>query len=153
MSGPVQTTYSFKDLTGVLSNPLMGEPLQLVGGNIGLGTLTVRMLTTRTEHEVGTDGVVLASYVAGANAEVTIEVQQTSDLHHALLDLYNLLTTAADGGDISNWLSTIISLRTILDGSGHFLSGVSFQKIPDKPYAAKGQNVTWTLMAASAVNQ
>ena len=151
--GTVQITYSFKDLVGVLSNPLMGAPLQIVGGNIGLGTISIRMLTQRTEHEVGTDGVVLASYVSGQNAEITIEVQQTSALHHALLDLYNLLTTAADGGDISNWLATVISLRTILDGSGHNLSGVSFQKIPDKPYAAKGQNVTWVLMAASAVNQ
>lgn len=151
--GTVQTTYSFKDLTGVLNNPLLDSPYQIVGGNIGNGSLTIRMLTTRTEHEVAADGAVMPSYVAGQNAEITIEVQQTSQLHHALLALYNLLTTAADGGDISNWASTAISLRTILDGAGHFLSGVSFQKIPDKPYAAKGQNVAWILMAASAVNQ
>lgn len=153
MPGAVQTTYSFKDLTGVLTNPLLGAPLQLVGGNIGLGTLTIRMLTQRTEFETGTDGVVLPSYVAGDSAEITIEVQQTSALHHALLDLWNLLTTAASGGDVSNSFSTFIRLRTILDGSVHTLSGVGFQKTPDKPYAAKGQNVTWTLMAASAVNQ
>lgn len=150
---PVQTTYSFKDLTGVLINPMLSAPLQLVGGNIGLGTITIRMLTQRTEFETGADGVVMPSYVPGQSGEVTIEVQQTSELHHVLLDLFNLISTAADGGDVSNAFSTIISLRTILDGSGHFLSGVGFQKVPDKPYAAKGQNVTWTLMAASVVNQ
>lgn len=150
---PVQTTYSFKDLVGVLDNPLLDSPLQLVGGNIGLGTITIRMLTQRAEMDTGADGVVMPSYVAGDSAEITIEVQQTSDLHHALLDLYNLLATAANHGDVSNTFSTVISLRTILDGAGHRLSGVFFQKVPDKPYAPKGQNVTWTLMAASAVNQ
>jgi hypothetical protein len=150
---PVQTTYSFKDLTGVLVNPVLAAAFQLVGGNIGTGQISVRMLTARTEHEVAADGVVMPSYIAGDNAEVTIEVQQTSSLHHALLDLYNALLVAANGGDVSNWAGTTISLRTALDGSGHYLSGVSFQKIPDKPYAARGQNVTWTLMAANCVNQ
>lgn len=153
MPGGVQTTYSFKDLVGVLNNPLLATPLQLVGGGIGLGTLTIRMITQRTEHEVGTDGVVMPSYIAGSNAELTIEIQQTSFLHHALLGLYNTLRTAADSGSVSAWASTTISLRTILDGAGHYLTGVSFQKIPDKPYAAKGQNVTWILMAAHAENQ
>lgn len=150
---PTGTTYSFKDLTGVLTNPLLAAPVQLVGGAIGVGTITIRMLTQRTEHEVGSDGVVMPSYVAGNNAEVSIEIQQTSSLHHALLDLYNLLRSTSDGGDVAVWASTSISLRTILDGSGHLLTGVSFQKIPDKAYAAKGQNVTWVLMAASAENQ
>jgi hypothetical protein len=153
MSGPVSTTYSFKDLVGVLTSPLLSSPLQLVGGFIGLGTITIRMLTQRTELETGADGAVMPTYAAGDSAEVTIEVQQTSELHHALLALYNQLITAANGGDVSNWAAQYISFRTILDGSGHYLSGVSFQKTPDKPYAAKGQNVTWTLISASAVNQ
>lgn len=145
-------TYLFKDLTGVMVNPLLPIPFQIVGGNIGLGTITIRMLTQRTEHEVGTDGVVMPSYIAGANAEITIEIQQTSSLHHALLGLYNALVTAADNGGGNFWAATTVSLRTILDGSGHLLTGVSFQKIPDKVYASKGQNTTWILMAASAVN-
>ena len=149
----VQTTYSFRDLVGVLNNPLMDGPLQIAGGNFGLGTITIRMLTTRTEHEVGTDGVVMPSYIAGDNAEITIEMQQTSALHHSLLDLFNLMITAANNGDVSGWATTVLSLRTILDGSGHLLSGISFQKTPDKPYAARGQNVTWVLMAAYCVNQ
>jgi hypothetical protein len=152
MAGPVQTTYSFKDLSGVLNNPLLGQPFQIVGGNIGTGQISIRMLTQRTEFETAADGVVMPSYVAGASGEATIEVQQTSELHHALLDLYNQLITAADSGDVSNWSSTSLTFRTVLDGSYHTLSGVSFQKTPDKPYAAKGQNITWTLMAAQIVN-
>ena len=151
---PVQTTYSFKDLTGVLACPMfLPVPFPIVGGNIGNGTITIKMITQRTEHDTAADGTVMPSYVPGQSAEVTIEVQQTSQFHHALLDLYNLLSTAADGGAIAAWASMILSLRTVLDGSGHFLSGVSFQKIPDKLYASKGGMLTWVLMAASAVNQ
>lgn len=153
MAGSVGNTYAFKDLTGVLSNPIMGSPLQLVGGNIGLGEITIKYLTQRTELETGTDGVVMPSYVAGDSAEVTIQVQQTSPLHHALLALYNAIVTANNGGDLSFAFATVISLRTILDGSGHLLSGCFFSKIPDKAYAAKGQNVTWTIMASQAVSQ
>jgi hypothetical protein len=149
MIGQVQTTYSFKDLVGVLTSPLLGAPLQLVGGNIGNGEISIRMTTNRTEHETGTDGTVMPSYVAGDAGEITIQLQQTSRLHHALVSLFNQAITASNIGDISNWASMQISLRTIYDGSGHDLYGVSFQKIPDKPYAARGQNVTWTLMAAN----
>jgi hypothetical protein len=151
---PISTTYSFRDLSGVLNNPLLDAPYQIVGGNIGNGQMIVRMLTQRTEHEVAADGTVMPSYIAGANGELSIEVQQTSALHHQLLDLYNLLVTAADGNnDISNWAATTISLRALYDGSGHYMAGVSFQKIPDKPYAAKGQNITWVLMCALVTNQ
>jgi hypothetical protein len=150
---PVQVSYSFKDLTGVLVHPLMASAFPIVGGNIGNGALTIRMLTERTEHDVAADGVVMPSYIAGKNAEVTIEMQQTSELHHSLLDLFNSVELAADNGDVSQWAAITMSLRTTLDGSGHFLSGGSFLKIPDKPYAARGQMVVWTLRFANAINQ
>ena len=150
---PVQVTYSFKALTGVLINPVLGAAIQLSGGNIGNGNLTVEMATERTTHQVGNDGTIMPSYKAGDNGTITIEMQQTSSLHHSLVALFNSLKTSADSGDVSNWASTTISLRTTNDGSGHLCKGVSFQKIPPKPYAADGQNVTWVLMAASITNQ
>jgi len=153
MFNAVQTTYAFKDLTGVLDAPSLGGPFQLAGGNIGVGTITIRMLTQRTEHEVAADGVVMPSYIAGNNAEITIEMQQTSQLHHILLGLYNAVSMEADAGDIGNWAGMTLAFRTILDGSSHVFGGVSFQKVPDKPYASKGGNVNWILMAASAINQ
>ena len=152
-AGSVNATYSFKDLVGVLSNPALAAPYQIVGGNIGNGQITIRMLTQRTEHEVGLDGTVMPSYISGSNGEITIEVQQTSALHHALLALYNTLATAADNDQLANWAAITINLRTVLDGSAHILTGCSFQKIADKPYAAKGQHITWTLLAANVVNQ
>jgi hypothetical protein len=94
----------------------------------------------------------MPSYLAGNNGTCTIEVQQTSALHHALLGLYNLSVTAADKGDVTGWAATVISFRTQLDGSTHVLSGVSFNKIPDKPYHASGSRVSWELMACNIVN-
>lgn len=149
----IGTTYSFKDLVGVLDSPLLGTPLQLVGGNIGLGTLTIKMLTQRTEFDTGADGSVMPSYVAGDSGECTLEVQQTSALHHALIALSNAINTANNAGDLTNAFSMSIHFRTILDGSSHQLNAVGFQKVPDKPYGAKGQMVTWVLMATQVINQ
>jgi hypothetical protein len=148
----IGVTYSFKDLTGVLTNPVFSTTILLTGGNVGLGQLTITMATERTVHDVAADGTVMGSYVAGDNGAIDLEIQQTSPLHHALLDLYNLAVAAANADDVSGWLATVITLRTILDGSTHVLTGVSFGKIPDKPYQASGQRVRWALMVANSIN-
>jgi hypothetical protein len=142
-------TYSFKSLVGVLKNSIVGVVIPLTGGNIGLGGITIRMTTSRTVHDVAADGTVMPSYVAGANGEVDIEVQETSILHKALLTLYNALVLQADLDDILGWAATSISFALLIDGSVHTLTGVSFDKIPDKPYQAAGQKMTWKLLAAS----
>jgi hypothetical protein len=136
-------------LVGVLKNSIVGVVIPLTGGNIGLGGITIRMTTSRTVHDVAADGTVMPSYVAGANGEVDIEVQETSILHKALLTLYNVLVLQADLDDILGWAATSISFALLIDGSVHTLTGVSFDKIPDKPYQAAGQKITWKLMAAS----
>jgi hypothetical protein len=148
----IGTTYSFKDLTGVITNTQFGFTILLSGGNVGFGELTITMTTERTTHDVAADGTVMPSYLAGDNGAVAISVQQTSGLHHQLLSLYNLCVLAANNDDVSAWASTVISFRTILDGSIHVLTGVSFGKIPDKPYHASGQKITWNLMAANVQN-
>lgn len=149
----VGVTYSFKDLVGALTNTVFGVAFSLSGGNVGFGQLTITMATERTSHDTAADGTVMPSYIAGNSGELSIEVQQTSPLHHLLLDLYNLCTTAADNDDVSGWASTTLAFRTLLDGSSHIATGVSFAKVPDKPYQAQGQRVTWRMMAANVINQ
>ena len=144
-------TYSFKSLVGVLRNSIVGVTVPLTGGNIGLGGITIRMSTARTAQDVAADGTVMPSYIAGANGEVDIEVQETSILHKALLTLYNTLVLQADGSDILGWAATSISFALLIDGSVHTLTGVSFERIPDKPYQAAGQKITWKLMCANSV--
>ena len=145
-------TYSFKDLTGVLTNPVFGVSIPLTGGNIGMGSITIAMTTERTVHDVSADGTVMGSYIAGNNGTIDIEVQQTSTIHHQLLALYNQAIIAANNEDVSGWMATNISFRAILDGSVHILSGVSFGKIPDKPYQAAGQKIRWALLAADSIS-
>lgn len=146
-------TYSFKSLVGVLTNSVFGVTIPLTGGNIGVGSITVRMSTTRTTHDVAADGTVMPSYIAGANGEVDVTVQETSAIHSKLLSLYNLCILAADNDDVSGWAATSIAFTFLIDGTSHTLSGVSFDKIPDKPYEANGQKMTWKLLAADIVNQ
>jgi Protein of unknown function (DUF3277) len=148
----VGTTYSFKSLTGVLTNSVFGVTIPLTGGNIGVGSITIRMNTTRTTHDVAADGTVMPSYIAGDNGEVDIAVQETSAIHQALLALYNLAVLAANHDDVSGWAAMAMSFVLLVDGSTHTLTGVSFEKIPDKPYEASGQKMTWKLMAANIVN-
>lgn len=148
----VGATYSFKSLTGVISNPVFGVTIVLAGGNIGFGQLTINMGTERTVHDVSADGTVMISYVAGDNGGMMVECQESSVLHTQLLALYNQCLTTANNGDPSGWGATFGSFRNVLDGSSHTATGVSFQKFPDKPYAAQGQRVTWHLMAANLVN-
>lgn len=145
-------TYSFKSLTGVLTNPAFGVSIPLTGGNIGAGSFTIRMSTTRTTQDLAADGTIMPSYVAGDNGEIDIQVQETSLLHKALLSLYNLCVLAANNDDVSGWAATAISFVLLVDGSTHTLTGVSFDKIPDKPYEAAGQKITWKLMACNIIN-
>lgn len=140
------TTYSFKDIKGVI----LGIPI--VGGNVGMGSITITMSEDRTVQDVACDGSIMPSYVAGDNGSVAIEVQQTSALHHALLTQYNILKLAADAGESLTWASGVISFFTTLEGSNHVLTGVSFQRIPSKVYAAHGAKITWNLMACNIVN-
>ncbi len=144
------TTYSFKDLKGVITTA--GGVFPLVGGNVGVGSITITMSEDRTVQDVAADGSVMPSYVAGDNGSVSIEVQQTSALHKYLLGAYNTVKSLADAGVLATWASGVISFITLLDGSTHQLTGVSFQRIPAKAYAAHGARVTWTLMACKVVN-
>lgn len=152
MAGKIGVTYAFKDLVGNLTNAIFGVSLQLAGGYVGVGSITIRMAKDRTSQDVAADGVVMPSYESGANGDVDVEVQQTSALHHALLDLYNQAVTAAEGDDLTGWAATSIGFQTVLEGSTHLCTGVSFKKVPDKPYQAAGQRITWNLMACDIQN-
>ena len=139
------TTYSFLDLSGAIFGPtgfytFTGE---------GVGEVIVAMTTEKTAHEVAADGSVMVSKIAGNNGNVTINAQQTSDLHKWLLNWYNALLA----GDTSLWASTSLTLRNVVNGTSHVIHGVSPQKIPDKSYQAQGQRVSWILMAADIQNQ
>jgi hypothetical protein len=143
-------TYSFKDLTGSFTHPLVGDfPF---AGQIGMGQATVDMATDRTTHDLAADGTVMPSYIAGDNGSISIEVQQTSDLNSFFLQWLNACKTEADAGNPTNWAAGALTLRNTVDGSGHDCNGISPQKFPARTYAAGGGKFTWVLMAADIQN-
>jgi len=135
------STYSFTDLNGVIYHPKY-DSFRFVGQ--GIGEAMVSMATDKSVHDVASDGSVMVSKIAGNNGSITINAQQTSELHKFLLGLYNYLIQA----DTSEWALIGITLRNVVDGTSHVARGVSFQKVPDKPYQAQGQRISWVLMAA-----
>ena len=143
-------TYSFKDTSGAFTHPVAGA--FVFAGQIGMNSLMIEMGTEKTAHDVAGDGTVMVSAIAGDNGQISIEVQQTSDLHLFLLAWYNAIKIAMDAGDVTNWATAAITVRNLVDGSQHIIQGVSPQKIPNKPYQAHGQRMTWILLAADIQN-
>lgn len=146
------TNYAFIALTGSFQHPFVGV-FSLIGGELGAGQITITNATTRTQHAVSADGNVMVSYIPGDNGDVAIEMQQTCVLHEFLLGWFNACKTAADNGDPTNWAAATLSIRNIVDGTSHQVSGISPEKIPDKTYSVGGGNVTWRLMAARVISQ
>jgi len=141
----VSTTYSFADLNVVFQHNAIG---QYVANSEGIGTITVTMTTDRTTHDVAADGAIMISKVLGRNGSIAIAIQQTSALDAWLKRWYNYTEAAT----ADQWAGMTISMTNQLTGEQITLAGVSAQKLPDRPYQAQGQQVTWTLMAAD-VNQ
>lgn len=141
------TTYSGKDSTIVFTHPLV-PPLIASGVAVGLNQAHVSMATEKTVHSVATDGAVMISAIAGDNGSIALEMQQTSALHAQLMGWYNAIKVLLDQGNVLNWATAAVTIRNVVDGSYHEATGVSPSKIPDKVYAAQGQNLTWNLMCA-----
>lgn len=135
------TTYSFSDVTLVISHPAMG---QYIANGAGIGNINTTMATDRTTHDLSGDGSVMISKIKGRNGSHSISVQQTSELNKWLLKLYNYLENAPT----NQWAAISIVQRAPSMQDLITSTGVSFQKLPDKPYQAQGQQVTWNFMAA-----
>jgi hypothetical protein len=145
------TTYSFKDSVGAFVSVLAGI-YTITGGKVGAGQITVNNVTEHSELDTASDGAVMTSFISGDAGDFTVECQQTSAIHKYFLAAFNLHKSAADGGDVSNWASSALQLRNIVDGSEHLLTGISFTKAPTKVYASRGQMVAWKLNASNVIN-
>lgn len=135
------TTYSFEDVTGSFSHDSVGAASTT---GAGLGSITTSMSTDKTVHEVAADGSVMISKVAGDNGTVVITMQQTSELNKYFLKWYNYIKTAAT----SEWAKMNVTIKSKNLGEITTCTGVSPQKLADRPYQSQGQMITWNLMAA-----
>jgi len=135
------STYSFTDITAVISHPSYGK-YELQGE--GMGDFTVTKATDRSVQDVASDGAIMTSKIAGNNGSVAINAQQTSGLHNWLSGLFNYLWVAKT----DEWAQISLTIRapklkkTIICTTGAFV------KEADEPFQAQGQRLTWTLLFA-----
>jgi len=134
-------TYSFEDVSAVVSHPSFG---QFIASGEGIGSITTEMTTDRTIQDVAADGNVMVSKIKARNGKVSLSIQQTSSFHQWLVKLYNYLEAAST----SKWAETKIIIRTPGMNELETCTGVSFDKLPSNPRQAEGQKLTWSLMAA-----
>ena len=139
-------TYSFEDVTCSLEHPGVGAASTT---GAGIGSISIAMANDKTAHDVAADGVVMISKLAGSNGTVALAVQQTSQLHKYMMKWYNYVTTAP----ASEWAKMTITIKSANLGDLTVCVGVSPQKLPDRPYQAQGQQVTWNLMCAEITQQ
>ena len=140
-----RTTYSFLDMVGSISHPLVGS---YIFTGEGAGSVSVAKSTERSTHDVAADGSIMISKIAGNNGTVTIEVQQTAPLHKWLLKWFQVLWLLPT----NQWATTTMLLRNSSTGGSHICQGVTPQKEADVPYQAQGGRVTWTLLCADIIN-
>jgi len=139
------TVYSFLDLSGAIAHPELGSFVFTEGG---VGQIVISMATDKSFHEIDVRGTVLGGKIPGRNGQIHIQCQQTSNVHKWLQWAYNILYEA----DASQWMKMAATLRNICDGTSHEITGISFNRNPDKIYSSQGEMVDWVLLAANIIS-
>lgn len=135
------TTYSFEDVTCSFAHPGVGAASST---GAGMGSISVSMSGDKSVHDVAADGSVMITKVAGKNGVIALTMQQTSELHKYLLKWYNYI----DISKLDEFASMVITVKSNNLGEETKCTGVTPQKLADRPYQAQGQQVTWNLLSA-----
>lgn len=133
------SVYGFGDVSLTVSHDKKG---QYVANGTGLVSVSTSMATDRSTHDVAADGSVMTSKIKGRNGSHAIVVQQTSAFDRWLTDLYKYL----EGAPVSEWAGITVVIKVPGINNTITSTGVSFQKLPDRPYQAQGQQITWNFM-------
>lgn len=140
------STYSFSDIQAVITHPSFSS-LSLY--NEGVGDMNITKANDNTVHDLAADGSVMVSKITAKNGSVTINAQQTSNLHRYLNDLFNYLESAPT----DEWSQIQFDIRAPKLHEQKICVGGAFQKQGDTPYQQQGQRVSWTLMFTQIDNQ
>lgn len=135
------TTYSFADVSLILSHPAVG---QFTFTGEGVGSCSVSRSNDVTQHDLAADGSVMVSKILAKNGTLTINIQQTSEGHKFLKRWVSYINNAAT----SEWARASAVLRNPALGETISMNGVSPQKRADVSYQSAGQQVAWSLMCA-----
>lgn len=91
---------------------------------------------------IGADGKGQHSLIASDAGNVTVKLLKTSPINQALMNIYNLQSTAT-----SLWGQNIITIVDSARGDTHILEGVAFKKKPSIGYAKEAGFNEWTFDA------
>lgn len=135
------SVYSFTDCTLTLRHPALGV-LTVTGQ--GLGSIVVSMRNDRTSMDTASDGRVMISKIKDRSATATLQLQQDSEANQTLLKWYNYLETAPtiEWAQITGMLLSPTTHEQIV------MKEMAFQKLPDRNYAAQGQQNSYSIMIA-----
>lgn len=141
--GTNPTVYSFSNITASISHPSTGA---ISTSNSGVGSIGISMLTDRTTHDIAADGGIFILKVDGNNGIISLQVQQTSELHRWMLQLAGFLMTPTV--DHKTWAEINMSIQDNNMNTLYRCTGGSLIKIPDLTFATDGQSVTWIIYFA-----
>ena len=136
------TTYSFADVSLVMSHPKVGK-FTFTGE--GVGSVTISRANDATQHDVAADGSVMVSKIVTKNGTIAIAIQQTSAGHKWLKKWHDYLMVAPT----NQWAQTSAILKNPAIGETINMSGISPQKRADAAYQQAGQQVTGNMMATT----
>lgn len=135
------TTYSFSDVSLVISHPKVGK--HTITGE-GVGSISIAYANDMTQHDTAADGEIMVSKIVTDNGTIALAIQQTSAAHKWLKKWAKYLKTAPT----NQWAQTSAVLKNPSAGETINITGISPQKRADAAYQQAGQQVTWNLMAA-----
>lgn len=135
------STYSFKDVIGVIQHVSVGQ-YSLTGE--GTGEIGITFAGDKTSQEIAVDGGVFVLRIPGNNGTITLNIQQTSPLNHWLAKWYKYISYAKP----SEWAKATIYIRNSINGQEYKAIGVSPQNHPDVNFKAQGQTILWVLACA-----
>lgn len=135
----INPTYSFADVSLVLSHPAIGT-FTFTGE--GVGSVTIARANDVTAHDLAADGSVMPSKIIAKNGTMALAIQQTSAGHAWLKKAYAYLENAPT----DQWVGMTGVLKDPALGDTINMTGISFQKKADAGYQQTGQQVGWNFM-------
>lgn len=136
------TVWSFNDCVTTITSDYSAEPFVFEGS--GADSITFDKGQGRATTQVAADGHVVFSSIAGEQGTVTIESQQTSQLHQYLQSLYNKSRTGAS----SKRASLMIDSVNNISGDRVVCSYGIFAGEPAAANSKEVQNRSWQILFA-----
>ena len=135
------STYSFQEVEATFSHPSLGV---ISTNGLGMGSVSVNMATDRATATTAADGTVVINKIKDRHGNVSIDIQQTSDVHKDFKRWWNYLESA----DASEFAKIKVVVTSKSTKEQDICTGVAMVKQPDNTKEAEVGNANWNFLAA-----